>query len=113
MHSAEQKKIEDKLAELTPENFWDVCHLLDFVTKQVSQSLAPDNSDEMRMLKNVRTGLSLAWRDGLQAECNRMDTKLAEIEAEHTKAIDKISDGIGSVLAGVCLAKIPRGRRVA
>jgi hypothetical protein len=66
VHNDEQGEIEERLADLVPDDFYDVCCLLEFATDMVANHV-PKQWDIAR-LRNVRTGLSRAWRNDMEAE---------------------------------------------
>ena len=67
VHNDEEREIERELATLIPETFEEVCCLLKFATDMAEQGGCMVEHAEIDMLRNVREGLSPAWRDGMKA----------------------------------------------
>jgi hypothetical protein len=65
-HAPEQEEIERMLSVLVPESFSDASFMLKFAIEMAEQGFGI--ARVAAMLKNVRTGLSIAWRGEMAAE---------------------------------------------
>lgn len=109
MHSAEQQRIEVELTTMLPENISEVCCLLDFAMKYAGDSLSTFNDVEIAIPKNVRSGIRQTWRNDLAAERARIEALHAQDEAERTKGVEKMRDGIALALASAAMTARRRG----
>jgi hypothetical protein len=82
VHYDEEKEIERELTTLIPETFEELCCLLTFATDMVEEGGCMVEHAEIDMLRNVRTGLSEAWRNDMEAERKKAVEK-AQNEMRH------------------------------